>query len=433
LAGFVSAELAFLSGMKPLELQTVLRQLQTSNMLVLSSIPRGASFESKYELLDLAREYLLRNHPLNPEEVQTLSKREQELVRVSEQLTAQHRANPYSAYTVKIRSSSDLIVAKYLYDALFATRRKDFSAATDSITEARRLAPEYFEVHRVEAWMRVEMRDFSGARNAYEAALELEPQYAPLRLWYGGFLLRAVNKIEEALEQFRVGVGLDPKSMDLQREIASAHLYLREFTAGRKVVDELLSRDDLPEWNRRKVYDLHLQYFQRLAEHQVTQQEYNGALKTLRLLKSAYSQCPGDLLDSHMQTKLKFAISAARACTRYLYEEGAKAEARELAEWLASESMQHFAGFALPAYNAILRRGVIRELHRDKGFGFISEGKTSVFFHRSELRDEAAWHQLHEGQSVAFEHGTDQRGRPKAVRVAPLLTDGPSEAQLSEA
>src|SRR5262249_25818064 len=190
-------------------------------------------------------------------------------VRVSEQLTAEHRANPYSAYTVKMRSSSDFIVAKYLYDALFATRRKEFSSAAESIAEARRLAPEYFEVPRVEAWMRVEMRDFSGARTAYEAAIELEPQYAPLRLWHGGFLLRSVNKVEEALHQFRIGVELDPRSVDLQREIASAHLYLREFASARKVIDELLSRDDLPEWNRRKVYDIHLQYFERLAEHQV--------------------------------------------------------------------------------------------------------------------------------------------------------------------
>src|SRR5262249_30713428 len=152
---------------------------------------------------------------------------------------------------------------------------------------------------------------------------------------------------EEALHQFRIGVELDPRSVDLQREIASAHLYLREFASARKVIDELLSRDDLPEWNRRKVYDIHLQYFERLAEHQVTQQEYNGALASLRVLKAAYLQCPADLLDAHMQAKLKFAISPARTCARYLHEDATKAEARELAEWLATESTQRFGGFPM--------------------------------------------------------------------------------------
>jgi cold shock CspA family protein len=119
-----------------------------------------------------------------------------------------------------------------------------------------------------------------------------------------------------------------------------------------------------------------------------------------------------------MQTKLKFAVSAARACARFLYEEGAKEDARDIAEWLATESMQRFGGIAPSIYTPILRRGTIRELRVAKGFGFIVEGKTTFFFHRSQLRDQAVWSRLKAGSRVIFETDTDQQGRTHAVRVS---------------
>lgn len=411
------AELAFLSGMKPDDLQRALRQLQNSNMVILSSIPRGASFESKYELADLAREYLLRHHPTSPEEARRLGKREQELIHASEHLTAEHRANPYSAYTLNMRSNSDLIVAKYLYDALGESRRKNFTMADHFIAEARRLAPQYFEVHRVDAWVKVEMRNFSGARVAYEAALELEPRYSPLRLWYGGFLLRCLNKVKEALDQFRIGEQIDPRSFDLQREIACANLYLRDFEKARNVIDQLLLRDDLPEWNRRKVYDLHLQYFQRKAELQISQQEYHGTLKSLKLLKNAYEQCPSELLDAQMKTKLSRAVTSAKSCARFLNDEAARSEAREIEDWMLQQHTL-IGGFSLRGYVPLLRTGKVRQLVVPKGYGFLQEGNKSIFFHRSSLRDHSTWENLRVGQSVTFELETPADGRPKAVRIA---------------
>ena len=61
------------------------------------------------------------------------------------------------------------------------------------------LSPNYLEVHRAEALLRVADEDFFSAEAAYEAAISLAPDRAPLRLWFGGFLSRHLGDQERAL------------------------------------------------------------------------------------------------------------------------------------------------------------------------------------------------------------------------------------------
>ena len=62
------AELSFLTELEFIDLQTAIQQLLTTNMIVMSSSPTGSSFESRYTLSDLPREYLLKHHPVDKEE-----------------------------------------------------------------------------------------------------------------------------------------------------------------------------------------------------------------------------------------------------------------------------------------------------------------------------------------------------------------------------
>jgi LuxR family glucitol operon transcriptional activator len=56
------AELAFLTELDSLVLQRALQQLMTTNMITMTSVVAGSSFESRYAISDLPREYLLRHH-----------------------------------------------------------------------------------------------------------------------------------------------------------------------------------------------------------------------------------------------------------------------------------------------------------------------------------------------------------------------------------
>lgn len=59
--------------------------------------------------------------------------------------------------------------------------------------------------------------------------------------------------------------------------------------------------------------------------------------------------------------------------------------------------------------------GKIKKVVAEKGFGFISNGQTDLFFHHSELRG-IQIEELAEGQSVRYEIGEGKKG-PCAVAV----------------
>lgn len=313
------AELSYLSGdIDPLELQVSLQELLTTNMVHMTSTPRGSSFESRYSITDLARAYLEKRHPLNKDQVKALLGKRKELASAGEEIEAELKTNPYSFFAIRLRSKNDRIIAKYLHGALKDIRQMKFSDAAEKIERARALAPEYFEVYRVEAYLSAREGKIPAAMVAYEAALELSPDTAPLRYWYGGFLLRYLDDTEEALRQFDLASQIDGSAHQITLERARVNLYLLKFDDARKLLDQLLELQDLPEWSRRKTYDLHLQYYQRLADRQASLHDYLESLSSLEQLHYEYSCCPNEIVDARMLEKLERSIYTALVCSRAL-------------------------------------------------------------------------------------------------------------------
>jgi CspA family cold shock protein len=71
-----------------------------------------------------------------------------------------------------------------------------------------------------------------------------------------------------------------------------------------------------------------------------------------------------------------------------------------------------------------MRKGTVRQLMTDRGFGFIrTEGKEDLFFHRSQLQG-VDYNALRVGQQVEFEIGQGRNGRQQALRVGlPQLSE----------
>jgi tetratricopeptide (TPR) repeat protein len=331
------AELTFLSDMDVLELQRSVQELLRSNMVIMSSTAVGSSFESHYALSDLARAYLAKHYPVNSEEHKRLTKLKQRLIATNEEIKANKSSTPYSYYNLTMRSRSDLIVAKYLMDAINKARSKKYDEAEILVGKARNLAPEYFEVHRVEALVKVMRGNLSAAQSAYEAALELEPTSAPLKYWYGGFLMRSLDDCEEALKQFKEAARIDPNSAEVQVELARANLYLKRFDETREIINLLLAKNDLSEWTRRKAYDLHLQFFQRKADHLLSQYDYVGAFACLEKLKEEYQASPKSVIDQETKRKLGKASRTISNCIRISTSGEIQTKANQLLKWLNEE------------------------------------------------------------------------------------------------
>lgn len=256
------------------------------------------------------------------------------------ELAGSTRTDPYDLKTVHPRSPADLVVVKMLHTVLTLFRRGRDSEGDSILDKAKVLSPDYWEVHRVEAFINAARGNRDIARRCYEAAIQLEPKSAPLRYWCGGFLLRN-NDPEAALEQFEHGLREDPGSVALRIEAARAHVFLRNWTRADTLLPEILKDPSLGEHQRRIAWDLYLQVARRRAECAYDRGEPIAAVRAYGESRDRWRKCPPQSIDKRMMRGLSKALKGMRACLadleKLVASDDYAKEMREIVTWAEFE------------------------------------------------------------------------------------------------
>lgn len=379
------AELAFFSDMDGHGIEQALGQLLTTNMITFKATPRGSSYETSYQVNELAREYIKRLHPISPEEFNQFQNRAKQLTAASEALEAEGKKNPFSFNSIALRSKGDLIAAKILRDALTAAKNKNFVEAERLIGNAKTLAPDYYEVHRVDAYCKVMQENIPAARDAYEAAIDLEPASAPLRLWYGGFILRYIKDLDDAMKCLKEGLVIQPGAFDIELEIGRVQLYKQNFVEAEALLGGLVLRTQVSVWKSRKAVDLLLQVYRRWAEscfrhdHDVV-----SALSKLDKFRAVYENCPASLIDAEIREKLESSLDLLSSQDRHIVTNDEIAKAKTLREWLTVTLYMPMPSDVVQPGRDV--DGIIVRLVKDRKFGFIRiRDHQEVYFHYSQV------------------------------------------------
>jgi tetratricopeptide (TPR) repeat protein len=398
--------LAFLADMESadaiLQLQSGLEQLINTNMVTVYSVPRGTTYQTLYELGDLPREYLARHFPVNRAEQSEYTARVQRLNELGEQLGYAQQSDPYVISNIRLPTRSDLAIARSLVDAMSAITRKDWNAATDLVGRARALAPEYFEVHRIDALLREAQGDFAGARAAYEAAIDQEPNWGPLRFFFGSFLLRTYQDVDAAFQQFQLATSSDPKSIDLQLLIVRALVTARRYReAGALLIDLVGTAGSMSGAHRQAVHDAALDAWVQSATSAARQKNAPEILNSVLEAKAAFQLCPKEMRGANMRRRLRHACYAAVELS--LDDPPRSEEALRLADWFASE-----AGALLPT--ATRETGHIIRLG-PRRFGYIQRPKrTELYFHQGNMGIPSEFSLLRPNQAVTYSVSINKEG-----------------------
>jgi LuxR family glucitol operon transcriptional activator len=419
--------LAYLTEFDGDRLQLALQQLITTNIAILGTQPTAGGYESLYDLGDLPRLYLLKSHPPLPAEIAKFGARRSELARAHEQIKAQAVASPYSPNTVAIRTRDDVVVAKYLTEALHAVRQKRFEDANGSIEKAKKIAPAYPEVYRVEGWTQYFLRNFAAARQAYETAIELDPQSAVLRYWYAGFLLRGHEDAEGAAGQLRIAHEVDPKAREIRVEYARALSYLFRFDDAdeqlRPVIEDAIGATKL----MRVAYDGWMQIAVRRGNFFINNSDYLAALNAYEEAVCRFNGIPGQFLDARMYNSIVQCIPQAHRIIVELSHSDASQRAEQHYEALQRIQNLMSDDISRPkaggsATNLKLGEpgvGYVISLDLYRRFGFIRvEGGGDLYFHQNDLRPPTQFTQLKTGDRVNFIISENQQGFT-AAEVAP--------------
>jgi LuxR family transcriptional regulator, glucitol operon activator len=413
--------------------QKALRQLVTTNMVSMSPAQSNSGRESQYELSDLPRSYIAKNHPVSKEEVSLFQKRKREIVSTHERLSATARNDRYTVMSMVMRTPDDAVAATYLVDALKQVKSQEFSDAFGLIDRAKALAPSYFEVYRVEGWAQTFAGNIPAARDAYMTALELEQNSAPLLLWYGGYLLRYADDAEGANQQFEEAAKLDPASPEIQAELGRTRMYLRKFENADVCFERAFVSPSATLKLRRISYDGWLQSSVRKAEQEYERGEYISTYECIGAAIVKFNDIPKDALDSRMTETIAKCAPLIQRVERQLalsdhlplVSKTREDLNRALDQGVGAGTEDRLRGWGLQVDKGDLADGEVYTGYIDRlvsqgKYGFIKTPHANdIFFHQSELPLGTTFGTLKIGQEVRFVARFDEsQGRMLAKDIA---------------
>ena len=292
--------IAQLTDLMPDDIESSLTKLIAYNILTM--IPVNDLGDTVYKMSELPRAYLFGANKLLPDAGEDILQRYRRVQQTVEQVARFRGEEIYRFENFRVENRDQAIVVAELKRAFALIRRKDYEAAESVVMAQSALAPAYFEVERVRAYLKFETGDFVEARRAYERALELVPEYAPLYFWYGGFLMRAYSDLDGALEAFRKALVFQPSAL-VRREEARALLYKGRYDAAKEIIEELLRTKSLSKRLVASLEDLKIQYYCRNFEYQIEAGDERKALELLFAARQHGESIAAEVFDERMGRK----------------------------------------------------------------------------------------------------------------------------------
>ncbi|OHC20671.1 MAG: AAA family ATPase [Pseudomonadales bacterium RIFCSPHIGHO2_12_FULL_40_16] len=308
------AELSYLTGFEAIKIQKSLQELMATNMLAESSKATGGSIKTTYQLAELARAYLNKHHRPSNTFQQKIKNTRNKLNSMIELHGSNNGHNKYSPLNFKVRLKADRVIVKILHDAMRHIANGQHDLAYGILEEARRLAPDYFEVPRTLAYFHQKAGNFQEARESYELAIALSPNTPQLHLWFGRFILREEESVDDAVEQFEIASKLDSTSPEIDLPLARGYLFQHRFADVKKIIEKLSEKADLLDDILRKTYyDTRVQVKYREADDKCLSGDFSGSIILLNELRAEFDSIPEDCKDFHIRSKLsKISITLQR-------------------------------------------------------------------------------------------------------------------------
>lgn len=128
-----------------------------------------------------------------------------------------------------------------------AQRTSSIDRARNAARRALELDPSLVEALATDAYIKFYYEwDWPGAETAFRRAISLDPDYATARQWYAEYLFY-MGRFQEAMLQINRAHELDPQSVVISLQLASPHLYAREYVQAIDKIQEALRLDpDFP-------------------------------------------------------------------------------------------------------------------------------------------------------------------------------------------
>jgi len=378
--------------------------------------------ERVYSLRGFARSYITKVLKISPEFSGGVARK----LRVVEAIFQEQRGgqafNRYNSRTFTVRNRTEALAARKLKEVLSFTNRGDLIRAETILSELRVNSSDYFEFHRVDAFVARGAGDVPRAIDAYEAALEIAENQPQLHVFYAGLLSRDMADFTGAMEHLERALQIDPNVFYALQEAARNAFFAYDFPKAREYLERARIH---PAKTRRDAIifaDLTTQLHYREADHLARSGDLEGTALSLGELSKHLELTPIKLFDDkhleHMRKAYSLIMELRRKDTGELTH-----VLDELWERLGCVNSQAAPGRVgdgdqvLPIDELGAHDGCLRAAGRTATFGFLRNRNGDDCFVSRTSVGERVWAQLCAGTRARYEVIIGSVGKPQAINV----------------
>ena len=226
------------------EIKQSINELLKTNMIKI--------IDGEYEMIAMARDYLSLYHKPNSKFVENYFKMRRQLNNDIQNIRIRKENDPYNPTSLFSRNSkNEKLACYYLSEALEYSYNRDWKKSNNILDKAERIAPDYFEVYKIKAFILAQTRDMYGAISNYNIAISKSRndfEKSTVLYLFAKFYQIYVDDCEKALEMIlRADECSSTEYIMIKLEKARILMYLGKYGESELVLNELNIEDDFAD------------------------------------------------------------------------------------------------------------------------------------------------------------------------------------------
>ena len=399
-------EIAHFSDISVDQLQSALIELMRTNTVRRSTTRHGTVDESAYELNDLARQYLARHHPATSLEYEFAQRKRDDLESHGRALANEYK-DPFNWTSLRVRTRSEIAVARKLQDVIQAIEVGELEAACDLAETVRDLAPEYYETHRLLAHAQAARGDVAGATQAFEAAIDCSGDQAAAHFHYGRYLSHDLGHLDEARRYLELAAVHSDRAIPVLIELAKIVLREGDLQAAYDLLSEIDISPHITQTEARDIMYIQVLYHAANIRYSFSVGALEDGLNFLDSLVAILASTSPNLIPAEAREELAHFDRIKSDTVGWMPKEA-------FSQWL--EGVRELRRLSSPRREddeaemiATSAMGSVKNIL--DGFGFIAGADgNDYFFHQKHLKTVRDIQTLRPGMKVEFSATKSFRG-----------------------
>lgn len=159
------AVLDYYSNLDEIVLKQSINQLLSTNMIQLQS--------GNFVINHMSREYVAINYPPSNELIREIRYKRSKLHSILQEINVKREVNPYNPKSINYDSSkiNEQIACHYLISALEFSSNREWEKSIIYCEKAQNIAPDFFEVYKILAFINAEKANYFAAMSNYELSI----------------------------------------------------------------------------------------------------------------------------------------------------------------------------------------------------------------------------------------------------------------------